>query len=412
MHTPHVVIIGAGFGGTYTARHLIPHIKKGELRVTLINRTNYFLFTPLLHEVATGSLTPTSVTESLGEIFANSGVKLIIGDATVNLEERSVKVNGTELSFDYLVITSGSETNYFNTPGAEQYALPLKTVGDAMHIRERVIRAFEEAHACKTDAERSKILSFVIVGAGPTGVELTAELAEFAGAIEKRYHHAKNDLSLHLVSSDSVILKMLPERLQKIALNYLKKRDVNILCNKTVTSVTETSVVFKDGGFIDAGMIIWAAGVTPVVPKAHTAVIPSERGRISIDEHLRVIGFENIFAIGDAANAHDGSTQNGPVPMLAQAATMEAHAVARNIVASINKQPLTAFHYRSKGVLVSLGEWAAIGTMGSLQITGPIAWFIWRTVYLFKFHSTRKRVRIAFEWTVNLFTPRDTTTIK
>ncbi len=408
MRTPHVVIIGGGFGGTYTAHHLIRHIKKGEISVTLINRTNYFLFTPLLHEVATGSLTPTSVTESLGEIFANSGVKLIIGDAAINLEEKTVKVNGTELSYDYLVITSGSETNYFNTPGAEQYALPLKTVGDAMHIRERVIHAFEKAQACKTVAERRKILSFVVVGAGPTGVELAAELIEFAGAIEKRYHHAKNELSIHLISSDSVILKMLPRKLQMLAATHLQKKGIHIVWNKTITHVTATDATLNDGTSLDAGITIWSAGVAPTPPIVQPVAMLTERGRIPVENTLLVSGHKNIFAIGDVAIAHDGSKQNSAVPMLAQAAAMEAQIVARNILATINQQPLTPFRYHSKGILVSLGEWHAIGSIGSITLSGPIAWFIWRTVYLFKFHSTRKRIRIAFEWTVNLFTPRDT----
>lgn len=412
MNIPHVVIIGAGFGGTYTARHLIHHVKKGEMRVTLINRTNFFLFTPLLHEVATGSLTPTSVTESLGEIFANTGIEILIGDASVNLEDQYVKVNGTKLTFDYLLITSGAETNYFNTPGAKEHALPLKTIGDAMRIRERVIRSFEAARACKIEAERRKLLSFVVVGAGPTGVELTAELTEFAGAIEQRYRRAKNELSIHLIGSDPIILKMLPPRLQTLARKYLEKKGVNILCNKTVTSVTNANVIFKDGTSIDAGTVIWSAGVVPTIPTIQPTAVPTERGRITISDTLLVVGYKNIFAIGDAANAHDGSTQNSTVPMLAQAATMEAKIVAKNILASINKQPLTPFLYRSKGILVSLGEWSAIGIMGSIIISGPIAWFIWRTVYLFKFHSMKKRLRIAFEWTLNLFTPRDTSTVE
>lgn len=412
MNTPHVIIIGAGFGGTYAARHLIRHIKKGELRVTLINRTNYFLFTPLLHEVATGSLTPTSITESLGEIFFHRDVNIVIGDASIDLESQCVKVNGTELPFDYLLITSGAETNYFNTPGAKEYALPLKTIGDAMHIRERVIRAFEEAHACTTKEGRRKILSFVVVGAGPTGVEFTAELTEFAGAIAKRYPHANNELSIHLISSDPVILKMLPSSLQTRARTYLQKKGVRLWCNKTVTAVTDIGITFKDGTSLDAGTVVWSAGVAPTVPTVKPSAIPTERGRILVNETLLAVGHKNIFAIGDAANAHDGSTQNSTVPMVAQAATMEATAVAKNILATIRKQPLTPFRYRSKGILISLGEWHAVGLMGSITVSGPVAWFLWRTVYLFKFHSTRKRLRIAFEWTLNLFTPRDTSTIK
>ncbi len=410
MNKPHIVIIGAGFGGTYVARHLLKAAERGEIDVTLINRTNYFLFTPLLHEVATGSLTPTSVTESLAEILEGSKVRLVVGEATLNTTKKTVKVNGTEFPFDYAVVTTGAQTNYFNIDGAQKFSLPLKTVGDAMDIREQVIRAFEGAHACKNREERKKMLSFVITGAGPTGVELTAELAEFANEIEKRYHHSKGELSVTLVSADETILKMLPERLRQKATDYLdKKLGVRILTKKMVTSVSKTSVTFSDGHSIDAGLTIWTAGVASEAPKTNPPILPLERGRLVVDETLCISGQDTIFALGDVALIKDMHHGGTPVPMLAQAATAQAKIVAKNIFASIAKKPLKPFCFRSKGMLVSLGEWNAIGAIGPVHVFGPIAWFIWRTVYLFKFLSVKKRFRIAFEWTVNLFTTRDIT---
>lgn len=407
MKPHHIVIVGAGFGGVYTARTLARHTHNTNLKITLINKTNYFLFTPLLHEVATGSLTPTSVTEPLSDIFANTDVDIIVGDASIDSGEKLVKVNGKQIPFDFLVIATGAETNYFHVPGAKEYAYPLKTVGDAMRIRERVLQVFEDAHKESDRDKRRAMLSFVVIGAGPTGVELVAEIAEFTRELEKKFHHTKGELSIALVTTDSTILKMLPERLQRITAAYLHSLGVRIMAKKTVTEITPTNIMFHEGPPITAGMAIWTAGVVPIPPKT-VSPLSTERGRLLVDSSLRTIGHPHVFALGDVALAVDRTKHGGPVPMLAQAATQAATVVANNIIATIQKEDLVDFRFHTKGLLVSLGEWRAIGTIGPIHISGPFAWFIWRTVYLFKFLSTKKRLRIAFEWTINLFTARDT----
>jgi NADH dehydrogenase len=432
MLRPHVVILGAGFGGTYVAKSLIDRVKKGEIDLTIVNRTNYFLFTPLLHEVATGSLSPRNVAEPLREIFVHTGVRIVQGSVdSINAGERTVTIrdNGSthSIPYDYLVIALGAETNYYGIPGAAELTLPLKSLADAAAVRNRIIDSFERAILASDQAERKAILSFAVVGGGPTGVELAAELSEFVQGMVKRYYDGSNcraddprkcgpeEPTITLVNAGKELLEMFKPELRTAALDRLQKNGVIVRSSTAVTNVTRSGMTTAAGDPIPASTIIWTAGVKAIVPHFSDIKPTLMGGRLSVDSYFRLLGNDRIFVLGDAAayvDVHDfqkDSANTRPLPMLAQVAEAQSGIVARNVMASIDQKQLRDFHYHSQGSMVSVGQWFAIGEIFSMKLAGRFTWWLWRTVYLFKFASWRKRVRIALEWAYELISPRDIT---
>ncbi len=395
-----IVIVGGGFGGVYTARYLWSAVRRGEVEITIINRTNYFLFTPLLHEVATGGLSPLSASESLREIFRHEGVKVVEGIVEkVDVVERVVSTSVGDFNFDYVVLSTGAETNFYNIPGAEENSLVLKNLADALTIRDRIITACEKASQTTDEIERQKLLSFVVVGGGPTGVELVAEIADFVKGTLCRYYRQVDlarSVRIVLLSANPELLTQAKPVVQRMAKKALEKAGVEVKTSMTVTSVTPQKIEIAGENPIETFFVVWCAGVKAITPHVkHLTLSPS--GRVKTDPYLRDSGHPHVFILGDIA---DGA------PMLAQVAVQQAKIVAHNIQRESRPKK---YNVSIPATLVSLGQWSAVGTIYGLSFGGPVMWFIWRTVYLFKFISWRKRFEIALEWTVNLFTPRDIT---
>jgi len=425
MLRPHIVIIGAGFGGVYAAKQLASRVKKGELDLTIVSRTNYFLFTPLLHEVATGGLSPRSVAEPLREIFVDTDIRMVQGNVgSIDMAAQTVLVDSgssehISLNYDYLIIATGAETNYYGIPGAAELSLPLKNLTDAVMIRGRVIDAFERAVLTDDEGRRRELLSFAIVGGGPTGVELAAELAEFAHGIAERYYNGgyckPEEVTVTLVNSGKELLGPFSPALRKAAEDRLIHNGVIVMNEVAVTKVTSSGLETVGGKAITAATVIWAAGVMAVAPPFVGEAPASSGGRLAVDGSFRLAGSDRVFAMGDvAAYVDTDDMQKDPskprsLPMLAQVAVAQARAVTRNILAAIRGETLGDFHYRSKGSFVSVGQWFAVGDVFHRKLTGRLAWWIWRTVYLFKFASWRKRIVIASEWAFELVLPRDIT---
>ena len=435
MSRPHIVILGAGFGGVYVAKKLVKEVKAGNIDVTIVNRTNSFLFTPLLHEVATGSLPARNVAESLREIFVRTPVKIIQGNVlSINSAHQNVLIRGygdTEISlhYDYLLIATGAETNYYGIPGAEEFTMPLKTLTNAMDIRTKIIDMFEQAVITPDPEARRALLSFVVVGGGATGVEVAAELADFVEGMVKRYYgkvHCRDEdlrrceleeASITLIHAGKELLEMFSPNLRRAALERLTRSGVKVMVQTSVTNVTahelttvpQGSAPGTKGTDMHASVIIWSAGVKASVPKFTDTAPTLSGGRLAVDNFFRLLGSDKVFAMGDVAAYVDSHSNGKPVPQLAQVAEAESETIAKNILASLHKEPLTEFHFHSEGSMVSVGQWFAIGEIWSMKIAGRFTWWLWRTVYLFKFASNKKRVRIAFEWALQLLFPRDIT---
>ena len=416
MKPKKIVIVGAGFAGVYLARHLAEDSRKGELEITLVSKTNHFLFTPLLHEVATGGLGPLSVAEPLREIFAGRCVRILQGEvAAVDASRKIVKVGVEELPYDFVAVTTGSESNYYGTPGAKEFSLPLKTLEDAARIRSRVIDAFEKAALASSPGDRAKMLSFVVVGGGATGVELAAEMIEFVEEIGKRYFPGKGisgafSPKVTLINAGPQILMPFHPKLREYGLRSLRKHGITVMLDTAVKEIFQDGILLGDGSRIDSETVIWAAGIA-AAPIRFEGFLPElTGGRIAVDQFLRAKGGEGIYALGDVAAAlgKDGK----PLPTLAQVAVAEAKAASENILAEIRSLPLAPFAYFSKGTLVSLGKLHAAGEMFGIRFSGMLAWFAWRTVYYFKFNSWKKRSRISFDWAIDLIYPRDITKLK
>lgn len=416
MSKPHVAIVGAGFGGVYTAKALVPYVKKGLIDVTVINKTNYFLFTPLLHEVATGGLSARSVTESVRHIFEGTGVIFHQGIVeALDPKQGTLSVDGKEIAFDYVVVATGAVTNFYGIKGAEEYSFVLKNLQDAVEIRERIIDAFEDASSVENAEQRKKELSFVVVGGGATGVEMVAEMAEFIDTLFERYFKGvsqikKEDISVHLVNTAPEVLAMPHPSLRKKTAEHLEYLGVQLHMNMSVTEVTAESVVFADGTSIDTHFVFWAGGITPSLPRFSGVEPLLAGGKLVTDAFLRMKGSDRVFVLGDSALAETPAGKG--YPALAQIASRQGPVVAENIMLSLAHKPLKTFSYTIKGTLVSLGQWYAVGEMFGLKLSGRLMWWIWRTVYLFNFHSWTKRFKIAFEWTEALFSPRDITKLR
>jgi len=434
MIKPRILILGAGFGGVYVAKKLESYATKGEIELTIVNRTNYFLFTPLLHEVATGGLNPRSVAEPLREVFKGTGVHIVQGSVDfIDLDKKSVGIKANshscEMDYDYLVIATGAESNYYGIPGADKLTFPLKDLSDAARIRNRIIDVFEHAMLIDDREQRVKELSFAVVGGGPTGVETAAELSEFISGMIKRYYHDTECLpedagschpeepAITLIHTGKELLEQFKPSLRNAAERRLMHNGVVLQMSSVVTAVTKEGLTLANNMTVQANTVIWAAGVKPAIPHFEGTAPAQYAGRLAVDEFFRLKGNDRAFALGDVASYIDSDNPNAgpkgptPLPMLAQVAEAQSKVVAYNLVALIKEKKLKQFHYHSKGAMVSVGEWFAVGEIYSFDIAGRITWWLWRTVYLFKFASWQKRFRIAFEWTVQMFYPRDITKI-
>ena len=406
-----IVILGGGFGGIYTYQHLVRltrHLKGVE--IVMVNNTNHFLFTPLLHEVATGSIDPKHLGEPIRYIAPELDAFYECSVDRVSLAEKTVYTSHGQIPYDYLVVALGSQSFFFGTPGAKEYAFTLKTLKQARDLKNRCISLFERAAHISDHEELKSLLSFVVVGGGPTGVELAAELQEFLEESLARVYPVslKQYLSITLVQRGEELVPQFPPLFRDTARRALEKKGIKLFFNRGVTEVKEDGVMLDNGEYIGAQTTVWTAGVAPVVPELDVEVAKDKRGRLIVDGGLQVKNQPGVYAIGDTAAYGDPA-----LPALAQVAVDEAKMVAKAIVAHIEgkEHVLPAYEYRSKGTLMSLGRFKAVGEVGGYVFRGPLMWWLWRTIYLSKMYSWRKRLRVVVDWTFDLFTSRDITEI-
>ncbi|MBH8563142.1 NAD(P)/FAD-dependent oxidoreductase [Nostoc sp. CENA67] len=404
-----VVIIGGGFGGLYTAKHLA----KANVNVTLIDKRNFHLFQPLLYQVATGTLSPADISSPLRAVFSKSkNTQVLLGEVNdIDPKAQQVIMGDKVIPYDTLIVATGANHSYFGKDNWKDLAPGLKTVEDAIEMRRRIFSAFEAAEK-ETDLEKRRaLLTFVIVGGGPTGVELAGAIAELA------YKTLKEDFRnidtseakiLLLQGADRVLPHISPD-LSEVAAQSLQKLGVIIQTNTRVTNIENNIVTFKQGDEVTAiasRTILWAAGVqgSPMakVLAERTGVECDRSGRVIVEPDLTIKGYKNIFVVGDLGNF---SHQDGkPLPGVAPVAKQQGEYVAKLIQKRLQGQTLPAFHYNHVGSLAMIGQNLAIVDLGFLKLTGFLAWVFWLIVHIYFLIEFDTKLLVVFQWAWNYIT--------
>ena len=398
----HVVIVGGGFGGLKAAEALA----RLPLHITLIDRKNHHTFQPLLYQVATAGLSPAEIAAPIREILArHRNIEVLLGEVTdVDVANRKLRGHGFELSYDYLVIAAGSSHAYFGHDDWEPIAPGLKTIEDALEIRRRVLLAYELAERETLLRGTHLPLNFVVVGAGPTGVELAGTLAEIArkslGSEFKHIDPAKTRVVL--VEAGSAVLAAYPPDLQQSALKQLERLGVEVRLHSMVTGVREGEIDIG-AEVMPAAVILWAAGVS-ASPLGRALGAPTDKaGRVLVEPDLSIAGHPEVFVIGDLASIKYGHGRL--VPGLAPAAMQEGKWVGRVIKADLEGKPRPPFHYLDKGTLATIGRAAAVADLpGGIHISGFFAWLAWLFIHIFFLIGFRNRLAVMFEWAWSYFT--------
>jgi NADH:quinone reductase (non-electrogenic) len=400
-NTPHVVIIGGGFGGLTAARKLA----RSPVRITLIDRKNYHTFQPLLYQVATAGLSPGEIAAPLRWILRDRpNVQVLLAEVEdFDLSRRVVKLSGEEIPYDYLIVAAGASHAYFGHDEWEPFAPGLKTIEDALELRRRILLAYELAERRAANGEEELPLNFVVVGGGPTGVELAGTLAEIARNVlanEFRSIDPKRTRIL-LLEGGPRILPAYPEDLSQSAAEQLQRLGVEVHTSTLVTGV-EPAVVRMGEALIPAAVILWAAGVA-ASPLGKKLGVPVDRaGRVLVNPDLSIAGHPEVFVIGDLAALKD---EHGKLlPGVAPVAIQEGTATAKNIQRDLQRQPRQNFHYVDKGSLATIGRAAAVADFGKFHVSGFIAWLSWLFIHIFFLIGFRNRLIVLIQWAWSYFT--------
>ncbi|MDR3694811.1 NAD(P)/FAD-dependent oxidoreductase [Mucilaginibacter sp.] len=394
---PKVVIIGGGFGGLQVAKKL----SDKPVNVLMIDKHNYHTFQPLLYQVATGSLEADSIAFSLRKNFSDQkNFRYRNAEVTkVNPEKNTIDTTIGELPYDYLVIATGSTTNFFGNKDIEHFAMPMKSIPEALNLRSLILQNIEEAVLLNTKAEREPYLNFVLVGAGPTGVELAGALAELRNNILTCDYPEleKEHMSVYLVDFLPRVLGAMSEQASKGAKDFLTRMGVDVLTGVKVENYDGNEINFEDGRSIRTKNVIWSAGVMGVVPEGLNKNIIERGNRIRTDSVCRVAGFSNIFAIGDVAAMITDETPKGH-PGVAQVAIQMGNHTAKTIMQLINNEPTAPFKYLDKGSLATIGRNKAVADLGKLKFQGFFAWMIWMFVHLISLLGFRNKIVVFINW--------------
>jgi NADH dehydrogenase len=387
-----IVIIGGGFGGIYAFKSMHKLFHKKSAEIVLINEKNYFLFTPMLHEVATGGINPLNIIEPIREVISCCPNNFYLGKAEeVNLENKTVLVDNHHVNYDYLVLAPGSETNFYTLKEEElKNCFTLKSINDAIKLRNHIISKIECASHTSNIEQRNKKITFVVVGGGATGVELAAELEEFIiGTFSKYYDREMiKNVRVILIERGKELVTGFGPKIRERSLKVLSEKGIQVLLNTEVKSVTDSKIILGNDNEIQTETVVWVAGVKPASLKFRQDVLKTESGKLVVNEYLQLENHKNVFALGDVASF----MQNGsPLPALAQVAEKESTAVARNIYLLSKEKNPERFVYKHSGNLLSVGRWMALGEIYNFTFGGKTIWWLWRTVYLFKMISFRKK---------------------
>jgi NADH dehydrogenase len=415
-----ILILGGGFGGVYTAltleRLLRAEIRRGEVELGLVSRENYIVFQPMLPEVISGSIGVLDVITPIRRLCPNTNLYTRTIES-IDLSHRSVQSTAGfgsrqhHLHFDHLVVALGNVTSFVGQPGLAEYALPFKYLGDALTLRNRLIHTLEEADIEQDPTLRRALLTFVVAGGGFSGVEAVAELNDFVRAAARSFRNVRpEEIRVVLLHAGGLILPELPKSLAEFAQALLMKRGVEIRLDTRLAGATADAALLANGDRIATRTLV---STVPSGPNPLVAMLPvkKERGRILVDHHLAVPEVPGLWAVGDCAAIRDARTGEF-CPPTAQHATRQAACVARNIAATVRGGRQEAFAFTAVGKMGSLGRRSAVAEIFGVKVSGFLAWWLWRTIYLMKLPGLDRKLRVATDWTLDLILPPDIVQLK
>jgi NADH dehydrogenase len=400
---PRIVVIGGGFAGLA----LVEKLKHKKVQVVLIDKNNFHQFQPLLYQVATSALEPDSIVFPFRKQF--NGYKNVNFRLT-EVEEIQSSLNNIitskgQVSYDYLVLATGTTTNFFGMDKLEANSMGMKNIQESLNIRHKMLQNLEEAAITCDEKERDALTNFVIVGGGPAGVEMAGALAEFCKYIlPKDYpEYPSSIMNIYLIEATNELLSSMSDKASSKTLKYLKKLNVKVLLNEAVSEYDGSEVITKSGKTILAKNLIWTAGVKGQFPKGINEKHVVRGNRIKTNDYLKVEGYKNIFAIGDIAALINETTPNGH-PQVAQAAIQQGQYLGDSILKIVDNKPIRPFKYNDKGSLATVGKRRAVADLGKFKFSGYFAWLLWSIVHLLSISGFRNRLMVGFNWAVSYFT--------
>lgn len=403
----HIVIIGGGFAGVNLARKLL---KSQSYFVTLVDKNDYNFFPPLLYQLGTGFLDTSSICYPFRKLFRyQKNFQFRMGELQrIDAATHTCYLNNGELQYDYLVIAAGAETNYFGNKNIQEHAIPMKTVNDALNMRNVLLQRAEEASHCTDLEERKKLTTVVIAGGGATGVEIAGMLAELLK------YNLKKDFpelvgkrgDIHIVNGGGALLEPMSEQSQKDVFKTLDDLGVKIWLNTRVKDFADDKVIFSDGNFISTKNLIWAAGITARVFEGIPKEALGRGNRINADSYNKIIGVDDIYVLGDICIQTHEEKFAGGHPQVAQTAIQQAQNLAKNFIAMHNRSPLKPFHYIDKGSMAIVGKFMAVADLEKpkLHFRGFIALNIWLFIHVMSLINYRNRLKTLYNWAVAYFT--------
>jgi NADH:ubiquinone reductase (H+-translocating) len=408
-----ILILGGGFAGAYTALHLEKWFAGAtDVEIVLAARENFVLFTPMLHEVAASDVALTDVVQPLRKMLRRTRV-LIVEIESIDLPRKRVRflrrdlAQAFDLDYDQLVLALGAVSNFYRTPGIEEHAVTMKTLGDAILLRNRMLEALDIADNHPDEAERRAMLTVVVAGGGFAGAETVGAVNDLLRAAIKFYPNLRKDmLRIVLVHAGEVILPELGESLGRYAQKQLGRRGVEIRLKTRVVGYNGKELTLNDGTQITTHLVIWTAGITPS-PLLAGLPCTIERGHILADACLQVPDWPGVWALGDCAFVPDPLKPGTFYPPTAQHAIRQAPVLARNILARMRGQPLQFFRFRTLGLLAAIGRRAGVAEILGVRFSGIIAWLLWRAIYLSKLPGLQNKVRVSLDWFLDLVFSKD-----
>lgn len=407
---PRVVIVGGGFGGIELSKHL----RDKEVEVVLIDRHNYHTFQPLLYQVATGALEAETIAFPVRRMFQeHKNLNFRLADVQkINPEENTIDTTVGKIAYDYLVLATGAVTNFFGDTQLEHFCMGMKTVPEAMNLRSMILQSIESAVTEKDPVEKEEMMTFVLVGGGPTGVELAGALAEFRNHIlNKDYPTLKpEEMRVFLVESKPKVLGGFSDESSDKAKKYLEDFGVTVFNGVRVKSFDGETLTINNGTIIKTRNVLWTAGVAGEFPEGISPDTVVSGHRLQTNEYNQVKGYQNIFAIGDVAAVITTDTPNGH-PGVAQVAIQQGKHLAKNILALMSSKQMQSFKYHDKGSLATIGRNKAVADIGKYKTQGFIAWLLWCFVHLFSLVGVRNRIMVFIGWMGRYFSYNSATRV-